>query len=55
MLIGDPPRRVVRRMLRAAVKPFARCRYFAHYNMNVSTPRSRAAFLARIAMEMSRL
>jgi NAD(P)H dehydrogenase (quinone) len=53
-LVGDPPRRIVGRMLRGAVRPFAPCRYLAHYGMNVSTPASRAAFLARVEAEMRR-
>ncbi|OCC05049.1 NAD(P)H dehydrogenase [Labrys sp. WJW] len=48
LLMSDPPRRVVTRMLRAVVKPFARFRYLAHYSMNLSTDSSRAAFLAKV-------
>jgi putative NADPH-quinone reductase len=51
-LVGDPPRRIVMRVLRGTVRPFARLRYLAHYDMNRSTPKSRAAFLARVAAEM---
>jgi NAD(P)H dehydrogenase (quinone) len=53
-LVGDPPRRVVMRMLRGAVRPFASFRYLAHYSMNVSTARSRDAFMARVETALAR-
>jgi len=49
MLVGDPPRRVTGRMLRVLAAPRARFAYLAHYDMNRSTPESRAAFLARVS------
>jgi NAD(P)H dehydrogenase (quinone) len=52
LLMGDPPRKLVTRMIRGAVRPFARIRYLAHYNMNQSTQASRAAFLRRVEQEM---
>ena len=55
ILMGDPPRRLVMRMLRTAVKPFARFRYLAHYAMNLSTPASRAAFLDRVTGALRQL
>ncbi|MDQ0471121.1 NAD(P)H-dependent oxidoreductase [Labrys wisconsinensis] len=51
-LVGDPPRRIVTRVLRGAAGRLARLRYLAHYDMNRSTLASRAAFLDRIAREM---
>jgi NAD(P)H dehydrogenase (quinone) len=48
LLIGDPPRRLVTRMIRGTVRPFAAVRYLAHYDMNGSTPSSRSRFLARV-------
>lgn len=54
MLMGDPPRKLVKRVLRAAVKPGAPVSYLAHYSMNVSTQVSRAKFLRRVAAEMGR-
>lgn len=48
MLVGDPPRRVVTRMLRHLSAPRARVHYLAHYNMNRATPRSREDFLKRV-------
>lgn len=51
-LAGDPPRRIVTRVLRATVRPGAQIRYLAHYDMNRSTDRSRAKFLDRVGKEI---
>jgi NAD(P)H dehydrogenase (quinone) len=55
ILMGDPPRRVIMRMLRGVVKPFAPFRYLAHYSMNLSTDQSRKAFLAKVERTLERL
>jgi putative NADPH-quinone reductase len=47
LLMGDPPRKLAMRVLRAVIHPAARASYLAHYDMNRSTDASRAAFLAR--------
>jgi putative NADPH-quinone reductase len=47
-LAGDPPRKIATRVLRATIRPGARIRYLAHYDMNRSTDDSRARFLARV-------
>ena len=47
-LLGDPPRRVVKRLLRAAPGHRVSCEYLAHYDMNHTTPERRAAFLADV-------
>ena len=52
MAMGDPPRKLFNRVLRALVKPGARARYLAHYDMNRSTERSRARFLERVGIEL---
>jgi len=52
MLMGDPPRKIVKRMLRATVKPGATVSYLAHYAMNLSTEDSRGAFCRRVAKAM---
>ncbi len=51
-LMGDPPRKLVQRQLRATIRPGARVSYLAHYAMNLSTDASRAAFMARVARHM---
>lgn len=52
LLMGDPPRKLVCRVLRAVCHPTVRPRYLAHYDMNRATPESRAAFLTSVAEKM---
>ncbi|WP_167484273.1 NAD(P)H-dependent oxidoreductase [Mesorhizobium tamadayense] len=52
MLMGDPPRKIVKRMLRATIRPGASVSYLAHYSMNLSTDETRKAFVARVAASM---
>jgi putative NADPH-quinone reductase len=52
-LLGDPPRRVVTRVLQAQLRPAARVVYLAHYHMNVSTAATRGRFLARVERAMA--
>lgn len=51
-LAGDPPRRIVKRSIRAVLAPGAPVRYIAHYDMNNTTPERRAKFLAEVEREM---
>jgi NAD(P)H dehydrogenase (quinone) len=53
-LAGDPPRKIVKRVLRVTVRPVAPVKYLAHYDMNRSTDETRARFLAKVKDEMSR-
>jgi len=55
MLMGDPPRKVVMRMLRVLVAPNARARYLALHDMNRQTQNGREAFLRRVRETVSRL
>ncbi|MDX8451241.1 NAD(P)H-dependent oxidoreductase [Mesorhizobium sp. VK9D] len=52
MLMGDPPRKLIKRMLRATVKPGASVTYLAHYSMNLSSDQTRQAFMAKVAASM---
>ncbi|MES0196956.1 NAD(P)H-dependent oxidoreductase [Mesorhizobium sp. M0011] len=52
MLMGDPPRKLIKRMLRATVKPGAPVSYLAHYSMNLSTDSTRKTFMAKVAARM---
>jgi putative NADPH-quinone reductase len=52
ILMGDPPRKLIRRMLHAIVKPGAPVTYLAHYSMNLSTDETRKSFLAKAAAGM---
>ncbi|TPM44760.1 NAD(P)H-dependent oxidoreductase [Mesorhizobium sp. B2-2-3] len=54
MLMGDPPRKLIKRMLRATVKPGASVSYLAHYSMNISSDETRKAFLAKVTASMDR-
>lgn len=53
MMAGDPPRRLVKRVLRATMG-FPPVTYLAHYDMNRSTADTRAAFLERVERTMIR-
>jgi NAD(P)H dehydrogenase (quinone) len=48
LFLGDPPRHVIKRMLRALIARGSRCDYLAHYDMNHTTPPRRAAFLHKV-------
>jgi NAD(P)H dehydrogenase (quinone) len=52
-LAGDPPSRLVKRVLRATMQ-FPPVTYLAHYDMNRSTDASRQAFLGRVEQAMLR-
>jgi putative NADPH-quinone reductase len=54
VLMGDPPRRVVKRSMRANIAPGAPCDYLAHYDMNHTTPERRAAFLKEVEARFRR-
>ena len=52
VLVGDPPRRLVKRVIRAAVHPLARCRYLALYDLNRATPAQREAFMRKVGVTL---
>lgn len=52
ILAGDPPRKVVTRVLRATTG-FAPCTYLARYDMNRATEASCREFLARVTKTMA--
>jgi len=51
-LVGDPPRKLVNRVLRVIVKPGAPFGYMAHYDMNRSTDETRKRFIGRVENAM---
>jgi NAD(P)H dehydrogenase (quinone) len=51
-MAGNPPKRYATRVLRAVTGLKARVEFLAHYDMNRSTPQTRAAFLARVRAKM---
>lgn len=54
-LVGDPPRKLVRRVLRALIAPTGRLSYLALYDMNRIDEAGRKAFVARVTAELERL
>ena len=52
LLVGDPPRKLVNRVLRVIVKPGAPFDYLAHYDMNRSTDETRKRFIGRVETAM---
>jgi putative NADPH-quinone reductase len=46
-LLGDPPKRVVKRLVRSMPGHAVRCDYLAYYDMDHSNPEQRAAFWRR--------
>lgn len=54
-LAGDPPRRVVSRILATQLAPGGRSLYLALYDMNRATAERRAAFLRMVASRLHRL
>jgi putative NADPH-quinone reductase len=53
-IVGNPPKKIIKRMLRAMIKPFAPVVFLAHYDMNRSTDKTRKRFLERVKREMER-
>ena len=53
-IMGDPPRKLVTRLLRLTVKPGAPFTYLAHYDMNNCTPDSLEAFKQKVTRSMDR-
>jgi NAD(P)H dehydrogenase (quinone) len=54
VVMGDPPRKVLKRVVRAAIHPLARTRYLALYDMNRNDEAALKAFLAKVSAEMRR-
>jgi putative NADPH-quinone reductase len=54
-LMGDPPRKLANRMMRALVAPDAKRRYLALHDMNRQTEQGRKSFLRRVEQVMSHL
>lgn len=55
LLVGDPPRKMATRVLRATINPRDGVTYLAHYNMNNCTGETRARFLKKVQVEMQKL
>jgi NAD(P)H dehydrogenase (quinone) len=55
LLVGDPPRKIVKRYLRWFVARSAPVHYLALYHMNVAQEPRRKAFIAKVEQAMERL
>ena len=53
-LAGNPPKKIVKRVLRAQINPMGSVKFLAHYDMNNSTPDTRARFLKDVGDAMER-
>ncbi|MBX4904669.1 MULTISPECIES: NAD(P)H-dependent oxidoreductase [Rhizobium] len=49
---GNPPKKIVKRVLRAQINPLRPVTFLAHYDMNNCTPETRARFLAKVKTSM---
>jgi NAD(P)H dehydrogenase (quinone) len=52
-LMGQPGRKTILRGMRALCAPTARTLYIAHYDMDRSTPETRAAFLEKVKRKLA--
>jgi NAD(P)H dehydrogenase (quinone) len=53
-ILGDPPRRIVKRVIRGQIRPLAPVMFMAHYDMNRSTDETRGRFLEKVGTAMAR-
>lgn len=51
-LVGNPPKKIITRVIRAQVKLGAPVKFLAHYDMNNCTEETRSAFMAKVRKEM---
>jgi NAD(P)H dehydrogenase (quinone) len=51
---GNPPKKIVKRVLRAQIDPLKPVTFLAHYDMNNCTPQTRAHFMSRVKTAMER-
>ena len=54
ILVGDPPRKIVKRYLRWFANRWVRIDYHAIYHMNIATEAQRVAFMDRVQTAMTR-
>ncbi|MDJ0930426.1 NAD(P)H-dependent oxidoreductase [Breoghania sp.] len=52
-LAGDPPRKIVKRVLRAQIKPMAPLNYLALYDMSRATDTDSSSFLKKVETQMA--
>ena len=54
-LMGQPGRRIIMRAIRALCSPRAHTFFMVHYEMDASTPESRAAYIDKVQKKLARL
>jgi putative NADPH-quinone reductase len=54
LVAGNPPKKIVKRVLRAQINPLRPVTFLAHYDMNNCTPETRAKFLDKVKTAMER-
>ena len=53
-IAGNPPKMIVKRVIRAQISLTAPVTFLAHYNMNQSTPETRQRFLEKVKTTMEK-
>ncbi|HBF28953.1 NAD(P)H-dependent oxidoreductase [Rhizobium sp.] len=53
-LAGNPPKKIINRVIRVQIKIGAPVKFMAHYDMNNCTEQTRAAFMDKVRREMER-
>lgn len=53
-VVGNPPKKIINRVIRAQVKLGAPVKFLAHYDMNNCTEQTRAAFMEKVRLEMEK-
>lgn len=51
-VVGDPPRKIIKRVLRAQINPLSSVTFLAHYEIDRSTEQTRTAFLDKVGQAM---
>ena len=51
---GDPPKKIVKRVIRAQINPWSPVTFLAHYDMNNATQESRVRFLEKVGTTMEK-
>jgi putative NADPH-quinone reductase len=51
---GNPPKKIVKRVIRAQINPVSPVTFLAHYDMNNSTDETRVRFLEKVKTAMER-
>lgn len=53
-IAGNPPKKIIKRVIRAQLHPLVKVTFLAHYDMNRSTDVTRGKFMGKVKAEMGR-